>query len=234
MNAITKEYNRLRNNLNRQIKSMEKRGYFFPAGSPLPDRPKRITKASVRRLESIKSDLYRKARYLDPETGLETSGRRGQEIERERTRKKAWKTRRREEGGGGGEPPVYTMYNTIKTDLLERQNGVYTRSPSSRKVIRVSFSHEIRRCLDALEKGHKADQYGYEEYLSNNEEDIMSAVEGSRVLADFMSDISEIQAAYAELFNLLSGYPVDTPMVPVKEDEGFLTDDDFEGEMLFF
>lgn len=214
MTDVQKEYNRLRNNLSRQIRSMEKRGFFFLDGSPLPERPKKVTPGSVNRLKKIQKDLYNKARFFDPITGKETSGVRGQDIERRRARRRQWSKRKKKD-----EIPVYTMYNTILDDLENRKDGIYTRSQGSKKVIWVSFSSNIWRCISALKQRYKTDPEKYEEYLSVYEEEVIGALEKSRILEDFTSDISEIVEAYSVLFNIISGYTPDTPMEPDPETE---------------
>lgn len=219
--TVKQEYNKIRRNLQRQIRGMEKRGYFFPAGSPLPETPKKITRASVRRLEKIKSELYKKARWKDPITGNETSGVRGRDIENERRARKSAETRKR---NNGGEPPVYTMYERIRQELQSRNTGVYTRKyyGNRSRVIWVNFQDEVESCIAILDANFLKDPEGYEAYLSAMEQEILGALEKSEILADFMSDISEIEKGYQELKNLLNSSPVDAPGdIPV-DDEGFI------------
>lgn len=67
--ATQKEYSKQRARLLHAIRRNEKQGYIFPEDI-LPDIPKRITKASVRKLAKIKpADLRYKAEYLIEETG---------------------------------------------------------------------------------------------------------------------------------------------------------------------
>ena len=64
-----KAYERNRKRLQEAVKKAEKRGYEFTS-QVIPDRPQKITQASVRRLEKIKTeDIYKKARFIDYETG---------------------------------------------------------------------------------------------------------------------------------------------------------------------
>lgn len=224
--TVKQEYQKLRRSLQRQIRELEKRGYFFPAGSPLPETPKKITRASVRRLEKIKSELYKKARWKDPITGNETSGVRGRDIENERRARKSAETRKRNGGGdgGGGEPPVYTMYERIRQELQSRKIDVYTRKyfGSRSQVITVYFRDAADECISILDANFIKDPEGYETYLSAMEPEIFGALEKSEIIADFMSDISEIEKGYQELKNLLNGSPVDAAGdIPV-DDEGFM------------
>lgn len=71
------------------MRAAEKRGYIFEEGL-LPPPPKRITKASVRRLSKLKPDfLYSHAHYVDPDTGEYMPAKRGRVEERKKAAKKA-------------------------------------------------------------------------------------------------------------------------------------------------
>lgn len=66
---LEKEYNKQRKRLKQAIARSKKQGYIF-SEDILPEKPKRITQASVRRLSKIKPEnLRKKARYLIEETG---------------------------------------------------------------------------------------------------------------------------------------------------------------------
>ena len=91
---VEKAYNRERNRIKRFIREAEKRGYRFSDFS-IPDKPKKITEASIRRLQKYNPKyLYEKATFLDPDTGEIVSGRRGRQIERKESARKAKETRR--------------------------------------------------------------------------------------------------------------------------------------------
>lgn len=67
--ATEKEYSKQRKRLKQAIARSEKQGYIFPEDI-LPEKPKRITKASVRRLAKITPEsLRQKAEFLIEETG---------------------------------------------------------------------------------------------------------------------------------------------------------------------
>lgn len=227
MTAAEKEYKRVRSNLLRQIRSMKARGYFFPGGDPVPKPPKKKTTASVNRLKQIQKDLYKKARWIDPETGKETSGVRGQEIERERARKKAWETRKNNKPLEPPEPPVPTisMYERIKQDLENRKTDVYTSGGKGRRAVHINFDNDCNRCLQVLNSLHAMDPEGYEVYLSENEEEIMELLDASSFTVEFMSDISGVVDAYSELYNVLSAGEADAPSDLTTDDDGFITGD---------
>lgn len=91
---VEKAYNRERNRIKRFIREAEKRGYRFSDFS-IPDKPKKITEASIRRLQKYNPKyLYEKATFLDPDTGEIVSGQRGRQIERKESARKAKETRR--------------------------------------------------------------------------------------------------------------------------------------------
>ena len=87
--ALRKEYHKERNRINRFMRAAEKRGYIFDEGL-LPPPPKRITKASIRRLSKLNPDfLYSHARYVDPDTGEHMPAKRGRIEERKKAARKA-------------------------------------------------------------------------------------------------------------------------------------------------
>ena len=93
--AIKDDYMKQRRRIQRAISRMEKGGYILPE-NVLPPIPKRITRASVRRLEKITTDvLYKKSRYVDIETGEIISGIVARDRKRSEAAKKAAETRRR-------------------------------------------------------------------------------------------------------------------------------------------
>ena len=84
--ALRKEYQKQRNRINRFMRAAEKRGYIFDEGL-LPPPPKRITKASIRRLSKLKPDfLYSHAHYVEPDTGEYMPAKRGRIEERKKAR----------------------------------------------------------------------------------------------------------------------------------------------------
>lgn len=92
---IEKAYDRQRNRLKRRVKSFQKRGYIF-GKDPIPPKPKKITKASVTRLEKITPDvLYKKAEFVVYETAEIISGVEGRKLERQEAQRKAKETKKR-------------------------------------------------------------------------------------------------------------------------------------------
>lgn len=92
--AVRREYDKQRKRVRDFIRRAEKRGYYFDEGI-LPPIPKRVTRASVRRLEQLTPDaLYKKSIWVDIETGEFISGRRRREQERSEVSKRAAETRK--------------------------------------------------------------------------------------------------------------------------------------------
>lgn len=78
-----REYNKNRRRIKQAINRLEKRGYIVPENI-LPKKPKRITNASVRRLEKINLDfIYKKSRFVDVTTGEIFEGIQGKEREKQ-------------------------------------------------------------------------------------------------------------------------------------------------------
>lgn len=87
------EYQKELQRIQRFIKRAQSRGYTFPENI-IPARPKRITKASVERLQKLKPDvLYKKATYTTA-TGQKISGTQARKQERKKSSQKAARTRK--------------------------------------------------------------------------------------------------------------------------------------------
>lgn len=91
--TVKERYKKERRRVQQFIKRAEKRGYTF-VHDILPAIPKRITEASIRRLEKLTpKKLYEKSRYSG-EHGQDISGTRARELERSASAKKASTARR--------------------------------------------------------------------------------------------------------------------------------------------
>lgn len=108
-----KEYRKEVRRAQQFIYRAEGRGYRFNV--TLPPQPKRITQASIRRIKKLTpTELYKKATYLDPETGDIVTGLQGRKLERTAAAKKAAKSRKTKISGAPtplppkGQPPKIT------------------------------------------------------------------------------------------------------------------------------
>ena len=89
---INKEYNRVRRNLSRRIKSLEKRGYMVE--KEVPARPKKITEGSVRRIKSFSEKIEDVTVWVDEDGVIHSYGY-GRNVERARAAEKAAETRKK-------------------------------------------------------------------------------------------------------------------------------------------
>lgn len=89
-NPIIKEYKRQRERIQRFLRTKRKQGFIFPENI-LPSIPKKITQASVHRLEKkTPTELYKKATYIFEEDGktIQLTGRKGEQKRRQEKRAK--------------------------------------------------------------------------------------------------------------------------------------------------
>lgn len=88
------------------IRRAEKRGFHY-AEDIIPEKPKRITKKSIERLQKLSAqELYKKATYKDPTTGAELTGTEGRRLERQRAAIKGSKTKSKSKGTSKKQPKI--------------------------------------------------------------------------------------------------------------------------------
>lgn len=113
-NPYEKAYNKELRRIQRFLKGANKRGYIW-FDNPVPNRPKKITQASVNRLKKLTPDvLYQKGEYIDESTGELLSGRTGRKIERKRATEKAKATREAKKNKGKQKPKKQTKQEQPK------------------------------------------------------------------------------------------------------------------------
>ena len=84
-----KAYNKQIKRIHQFVRRAERRGYIFPE-TIIPQKPKKITQASVRRLQSITpARMYKKAEYIDYSTGELISGTKARRAEKQAQQLKA-------------------------------------------------------------------------------------------------------------------------------------------------
>lgn len=84
-----KAYNKQIKRIRQFVRRAERRGYVFPE-TIIPQKPKKITQASVRRLQSITpARMYKKAEYMDYSTGESISGTKARKAEKQAQQLKA-------------------------------------------------------------------------------------------------------------------------------------------------
>ena len=93
--TLTDLYNKELRRIKRFIREAGKRGYEWKE-SPIPDRPKRIRRESVEALKKKRPEyFYKKARYVNKETGEILTGLQGRQLERKAVAQKAAETKQR-------------------------------------------------------------------------------------------------------------------------------------------
>lgn len=117
MATIKEEYRKQRRNLQRKINRAKKRGYIF-SDDLMPSIPKRPTKSSISRLNQLSKDLYKKARYIDIETGEILAGAQGRKLERRKAAYKAQQTKK-------GKKEFWTSDITPIPQKYEKQKEQY-------------------------------------------------------------------------------------------------------------
>lgn len=120
-----KEYNKQLRRIKQFIHRAEKRGYVF-SDNIIPKKPKRITKASVRKLQKITpKELYKKARYGGEATyGEIVTGEEGRKAERKASAEKGAKTRKNKKISTSKQ--VNVSRETLTTDTSFFANAVIT------------------------------------------------------------------------------------------------------------
>lgn len=84
-----KAYNKQIKRIRQFVRRAERRGYVFPE-TIIPQKPKKITQASVRRLQSITpARMYKKAEYMNYSTGESISGTKARKAEKQAQQLKA-------------------------------------------------------------------------------------------------------------------------------------------------
>lgn len=96
---IEQEYDRLRSNLLKQRRGLEKEGLSFDE-NPIPTKPKKITEGSIRNLRKAKESLLDKA-HIKTASGEILTGRQYRNVKRWEAAKKGAETRKKKK-----KPPV--------------------------------------------------------------------------------------------------------------------------------
>jgi hypothetical protein len=128
---LEKEYRKARKRIKQLIARAENRGFAFPV-SILPKEVKRVTAKSVERLQKITPEsIYKKAVYIDPETGKTVKGTEGRKIERSRAARKhgskqPTRTASKKTQGGGSVSNANIRPRSEIDKELERVNKLIT------------------------------------------------------------------------------------------------------------
>lgn len=154
--AYEKEYKRLM----RGVKAAEARGFEFPE-SKLPKyttSPKRKTLEQLR-VTSV-SDLYRNAKYTEPETGIKMSGLAGRQLEMSKASQKGVRNRKVKESSAKQNAPI----DLSKESKLSPEKPTPTpakkaaRKPKQSKVedpVKKEFNKQYKRIMRGIRAAEK-------------------------------------------------------------------------------
>lgn len=122
ISPLIQEYRHQRRRIQQFMRRAEKRGYQFSPNA-LPDRPKRITEKSVKRLQELTPEkLYKKAQYGgEASYGEVIKGTQGRKLERKLSAEKARQTRLERKQVKKYEPDTFELPTTHTEDTSEFQ-----------------------------------------------------------------------------------------------------------------
>lgn len=165
-NETTLQYEKERKRIKSFIKRIEKRGYY-DVKITISERPKRITKSSVKRLQKITpQEIYKSAQFVDTETGEILSGTKGKQLEFHKRAKKSAETRKairkaEQEFWSGDTKPKQDyvpnggqiIFDNVFDDFITRLSQptpVYTQFSKKRQVTNYETSERERTTLYSL------------------------------------------------------------------------------------
>lgn len=179
-------YTKERRRIQRQINRLSKRGYDVPENL-LPPRPKRITEASVRRLQKITTlKIYERSRFIDFESGEILSGTEGRKLERQAAARRSAETHRiRRESQRKVRPPetlqaqlpiveyvqfdeqILTVFQMEMTEIYGRNEKLFNYISRWFKLARQRYGDED--LAEALEKSKANGEWPGWEGVSDSE-----------------------------------------------------------------
>ena len=189
---VKKAYRKERRRIQQQIRRMKKRAYDVP--DLLPDIPKRITQASVRRLKKITTEkLYKESRFVDIETGEILTSKEGQKLERSRRRKPKRKVQAPPPTPVAPPEPDYVMFDKqILTVFTMEMTEIFGRNEKLFNYITRWYNMSLEKygadeMAEALEKAKSEGMFpGWE------------AVSDSEILVGKLEAITNLMAINAE------------------------------------
>lgn len=213
--SIQKEYSKQVSRIKAFIRRAEKRGYRFEKDI-IPAKPKRITKASIRKLKEIKPiTLYKKSTYLS-ESGYIISGVQGRKEERSISAKKGL-IKRQLKKTIPGKILSWEEERSIKDDQIKKDL-------QAQKRLRMMFTkgniiyNNILDLINEIDKSHKKaaeklrklldsqiNQFGKDKVmlsLSQNETEVMELID---VTLRYNPGDDRHDTAIRELYTLFKG-----------------------------
>lgn len=190
------DYRKQVKRLKQAIRRAEKRGYIIP-DDIIPERPKRITRKSVERLNKITTkDIYEKSEKLDFETGELTSGTEARKLERSEAAKKAAKTRKNKNKTDYviDYYPTFSIIDVVRDRIINLERKAKPDIPiEERKNTLLSiFEDSVTSFSDNIS--------AYELYLKNNEPEIAELLD----VITYDSDAEKVSYSFVRLGRLLN------------------------------
>lgn len=187
--TVKERYKQKYNSLRRKIRSMKQRGYIFDE-EPLPDKVKKPTSASIRRIEKKSSELYKKSyAYID---GKKVSGEEYRKYERSQAAKKGAETSRKRRTY-----TVPTVWEFVEQaiqgviDYCEKMRWEYT-------------ANQIRSAYEKNRAVFSDKEYG--EYLMKNQSEIVGCCDNITTVYDSDVEFNPVRRANVlRLIALLDG-----------------------------
>lgn len=214
--TVKERYTQKYNALRRKIRSMKRRGYVFEQ-DPLPDKVKKPTSASIRRIEKISSELYKKSySYID---GNKVSGEEFRKYERSQAAKKGAETRRQRQPVA--QPSIWDFIDrTIESAIsyCEGRGWEWT-------------VNKLRSAYTQNKSGKTIAEYG--QYLSRHEQEILECCEGIVAVYDSDDEFTPVRKAYTlRLLSLLEGKIPDAEEMRKISDEMENSEEDIPPEFI--
>lgn len=188
-----KLYQKQRRRLQQVVRRGVKQGYIFNEGV-IPSLPKRVTKKALKKIENTKpEDLYKKAVWLDPETG--------EIIPASKKRKERRSRKKKKEPIEVSVPyPKISLIDTLKARIEDMTAPQVFQSGKKGK-IEYPIENRKNYLLQIIDDSYDFYGDGYLTYLEQNSEEIFDLIDAVMYKA---SNTEEVDATFARLGRLLN------------------------------
>lgn len=180
LSLVQKEYQKNRKRVQSYIREFRKIGYKVDE-SILPSIPKKITQASVRRLQKITKKVFREklTEFIDYETGEVLEGKEARKKEKEIRKLQREAKRKPKQAVQRSKTieqpistyPTFNVYEEIRSRLLDFPSGKWVQGSNGRPMY-YEFNTNTNILISILDDNISLD--GYEKYLFSKEEQIVA------------------------------------------------------------
>lgn len=189
---LKSEYTKERKRIQQGISRLKKKGFILDKDI-LPNIPKRITKASVRRLAKITiNEIYKKSKFVNPETGEIFDGLAG---------KQAYKEYHRSKKNNEQDYPTYSVITTIldKIDSLPQTRLVYSSTRKKLYYMDIEVMGNVLRSI--IEEGiNEIGTYKLAELYTQRQESIFPLLDELK----YDSEEDDVNRAFSNLAFILN------------------------------